>query len=510
IKTKAITEPSGEATAEMIRRALGSERGPVADQQDAHANEPTAAEIAAARTKAIGWLVAQQNQDGGWGQGEESRHMQRGNGQHEMRDPSNVGDTAASVLALLRTGSTPLGAIHKLGLMEQPQVDRLEAILRGLDYLLAAVEAHESNDLYITDLRGTRLQSKLGPYVDTFLTAVTLTEALDHEPEDAHRARITAALEKIVDKIEANQRADGGFGGGGWANALSVSLSNQALNGAVLRGIAVEEEVLGRTQQAAAGSDAVVGGRFAARGDSAGIELYAAAKAVSGTAANDVALRESVAVSAPQMQAVALEAGRVADALERDGESARAEELRRASAELVVVADGSELDDDSARKQADAAGVLRQAMDDASVADAWDRVAGEVVPATTVASRLDMYNDTNARFRENAFALVQTRGAVVSRLQDQRFVAGFGSDGGEEYLSYMKIGEGLAADADAEEALGHFVKAMRGNLARVQNNDGSWTGHHCITGRNFCTATALMVMTLDEWAVGHDHGRGEG
>ncbi|MEM1210026.1 MAG: hypothetical protein AAGI54_12240, partial [Planctomycetota bacterium] len=93
-----------------------------------------------------------------------------------------------------------------------------------------------------------------------------------------------------------------------------------------------------------------------------------------------------------------------------------------------------------------------------------------------------------------------TRGVVLERLQDRGFVAGFGSDGGEEYLSYMKIGEGLAGDADAQEAFAHFVKAMKGNLTRVQNQDGSWTGHHCITGRNFCTATALMVMTLDEWA----------
>ena len=31
----------------------------------------------------------------------------------------------------------------------------------------------------------------------------------------------------------------------------------------------------------------------------------------------------------------------------------------------------------------------------------------------------------------------------------------------------------------------------------VQNGDGSWTGHHCITGRTFCTAAALLVLMSD-------------
>ena len=40
-------------------------------------------------------------------------------------------------------------------------------------------------------------------------------------------------------------------------------------------------------------------------------------------------------------------------------------------------------------------------------------------------------------------------------------------------------------------------KAITDNLNRIQNNDGSWTGHHCITGRTFCTSAALMVLMVD-------------
>ncbi|MEM6756224.1 MAG: prenyltransferase/squalene oxidase repeat-containing protein [Planctomycetota bacterium] len=501
-----ITDRSGAATADLIRSRIAPTPNAAAERSQAAGQDPTPDQIVAARTQAIDWLLTHQNNDGGWGQGEESRHMQRGDAEQAIRDPSNVGDTAASLLALMRVGQPHLDpAFDARARMTQDRVQLHQASRAALDHLLTAVEQHESNDLYITDLRGTRLQSKLGPYVDTFLTAVTLTDALDRDPSDDQRERITAALERIVDKIEANQQANGGFGGGGWANALSVSLSNKALNDASRFGIEVDETVLGRSQQAAAGSDTVVGGRFAARGDAAGIELYAAAKAISGTAANDVALRESVAVAAPAMAPVAEQARKVADALEADGDAERAEAIRETARLLVVTTDARRLDAQAAQAQARAAEELAAAVEDEELGDRFAAVAGEsaAYPADwpeVTSARLRSYSRMNAGFKDNAQALAKTRGVVLERLQDRGFVAGFGSDGGEEYLSYMKIGEGLAGDADAQEAFAHFVKAMKGNLTRVQNQDGSWTGHHCITGRNFCTATALMVMTLDEWA----------
>ena len=85
--------------------------------------------------------------------------------------------------------------------------------------------------------------------------------------------------------------------------------------------------------------------------------------------------------------------------------------------------------------------------------------------------------------------------SVVRRLEDERFVAGFGSNGGEEFLSYMMIGEGLVVRGG--EDWQKWDKSITENLNRIQNQDGSWTGHHCITGRNFCTAAALMVLTID-------------
>jgi hypothetical protein len=44
-------------------------------------------------------------------------------------------------------------------------------------------------------------------------------------------------------------------------------------------------------------------------------------------------------------------------------------------------------------------------------------------------------------------------------------------------------------------------KSMATNLGRVQNQDGSWSGDHCITGRTFCTSAALLTLMADRAPV---------
>ena len=81
----------------------------------------------------------------------------------------------------------------------------------------------------------------------------------------------------------------------------------------------------------------------------------------------------------------------------------------------------------------------------------------------------------------------------MAQLADQRFVSGFGSNGGEEFLSYMNISESLLAEGGPEwEA---WDKSMVRNLEHVQNKDGSWAGHHCITSRTFCTAASVLCLS---------------
>jgi hypothetical protein len=39
-----------------------------------------------------------------------------------------------------------------------------------------------------------------------------------------------------------------------------------------------------------------------------------------------------------------------------------------------------------------------------------------------------------------------------------------------------------------------WYATVRDKLIGVQNKDGSWTGHHCITSRTFCTAASVLVL----------------
>jgi hypothetical protein len=91
-------------------------------------------------------------------------------------------------------------------------------------------------------------------------------------------------------------------------------------------------------------------------------------------------------------------------------------------------------------------------------------------------------------------AYVATR-AQIRRLADDQLLNGFGSNGGEEYLSYMQTSESLVMAGANEWA--SWKTRMSTRLAKIQSDDGSWTGHHCITSPVFCTAAVLQTLTAD-------------
>ncbi len=69
-----------------------------------------------------------------------------------------------------------------------------------------------------------------------------------------------------------------------------------------------------------------------------------------------------------------------------------------------------------------------------------------------------------------------------------------GRSGGEEFLGAVFATQALHHETDEpawEVWYGRIIDALR----RCQNGDGSWTGHHCITGRVFCTACSIITMT---------------
>jgi hypothetical protein len=74
-------------------------------------------------------------------------------------------------------------------------------------------------------------------------------------------------------------------------------------------------------------------------------------------------------------------------------------------------------------------------------------------------------------------------------------MSGFGNNGGEEFLSYLQTGEGMVINKDTEWT--KWYANISGRLLKIQNEDGSWNGHHCITSPVFCTATCLLILSVN-------------
>jgi hypothetical protein len=79
--------------------------------------------------------------------------------------------------------------------------------------------------------------------------------------------------------------------------------------------------------------------------------------------------------------------------------------------------------------------------------------------------------------------------------QDSRVVQGFGNNGGEEFLSFLQTGESLIIGKDTTWR--RWYENTSGRLLTIQNKDGSWSGHHCITSPVFCTATCMLVLSIN-------------
>ena len=86
--------------------------------------------------------------------------------------------------------------------------------------------------------------------------------------------------------------------------------------------------------------------------------------------------------------------------------------------------------------------------------------------------------------------------AISGQLANGRFVRGFGSMGGEEYFSYLNISDSLRRTGGEEwETWNGKIKTQ---LARMQNEEGSWAGHHCITRRVAVTSAAVLTLLADQ------------
>lgn len=74
-------------------------------------------------------------------------------------------------------------------------------------------------------------------------------------------------------------------------------------------------------------------------------------------------------------------------------------------------------------------------------------------------------------------------------------VRGYGNNGGEEFLSFLQTGESMIVNEDND--WNNWYDNITKTIMEIQNNDGSWNGHHCITSPVFCTATCVSLLTIN-------------
>ena len=117
------------------------------------------------------------------------------------------------------------------------------------------------------------------------------------------------------------------------------------------------------------------------------------------------------------------------------------------------------------------------------------------VPLYKRAQELEQLSRTEKDRQTNADKIQAIRG----QLSDARFVTGFGSIGGEEFFSYLNIGDSLHRTGGPEWE--KWNAGMKDKILKMQNEDGTWAGHHCITGRVAVTSAAILLLTANREAA---------
>ena len=351
----------------------------------------------------LSWLREAQLQNGGYGAGS--------HGSQYSKDPQVVkadpATTSMVATAYLRSGNT----LKKGGYSKN-----LEKAIR---YLLEVVENTPKDSPYITEVRGTQIQTKLGQNIDAVLTAQFFSNLLDRKLNGVDKKRVARCLDICVSKIQEGTDAQGKQGGAGWAGVLQSGLANSALESAQAVGADVDESILERSRDYQKGNYDDKTGAVSTE-DGAGIMLYA----VSG----------SVRASAKEAR----------KAIETMNKAKREGKLKR----------------------------------DALVSVANLKKAG--------------YSEAEAMEYNTSYNVYQS---AKQTAQQEEVLNGFGNNGGEEFLSFLQTGESLAVNGDKDWK--KWYDDMSGRILKIQNADGSWNGHHCITSPVFCTATSLLLLTVE-------------
>ena len=118
-------------------------------------------------------------------------------------------------------------------------------------------------------------------------------------------------------------------------------------------------------------------------------------------------------------------------------------------------------------------------------------IGGAGVLLYSISQGYEQLTRTPASRRAHAKEIAQ----IQQKVSQKQVMNGFGSMGGEEFISYANLAVGMArvGTRDAHAWNANLVQRME----RLQNRDGSWAGHHCITGRTAVTGLAVLTLTAE-------------
>jgi hypothetical protein len=465
-----LTALAQEPSAKSSRAAAPSTDATASKPADRPAGETTAkssirvAEIPPFVKKAVDWLIAAQTKNGGWGSGslpefEKTLEMQKRpeaaqgikagatvdpSAPSAKVDPQNVpadpGTTAFVLLALLRAGHTPIDGQYK------------DQVRRGLKYLLLVV-------------KDAPLKGPLIPNTRTVSMRIT---------GGTNRNTLANINDQLGGTYSQPQLKLGSY--------VDTPLTAQYLGRAV--GLLTKDDPLYRRTSAAL--------------DKCLINLQASQQVDGSWGMSDgwaPVLQSSLGCSALE---IALANGKKID--QKRLERARSFQKRRVDAlasrrtqSSGSASDGSggvELYAFNAAFRGNAS-EARQAEATLNQAKYSGKLPQDAEPTQTTFKQLG-FADDKARLLEKAIA---QNYAQTNRLNDETLLAGFGSNGGEEFLSYLLTSESLViAGGDKFNA---WNDKMHDRLEKLQDSDGSWSGMHCITSPVFCTAAVVQCLTTD-------------
>ena len=153
----------------------------------------------------------------------------------------------------------------------------------------------------------------------------------------------------------------------------------------------------------------------------------------------------------------------------------------------------------------DAAGVLLYSISSTARASAKDAQKAEVVinkakkegkldkDAKVTEENLVVAGLSTSESKNFSTAYKVNKAAKGEALKED-VMSGFGNNGGEEFLSFLMTGESMLMQGG--DGWKKWYDMMSGKLVNIQNKDGSWNGHHCITSPVFCTATCLLILSI--------------